>query len=108
MKNSIDYSVIGRRIRDKRKKLCITQDDMSDAIGITKHYISKIENGKVKPTLETLSEIGDYLEMDLSTLITGVSPYENRYLIDEYVELFKSASPDQKNTIISIMKYIVK
>ena len=78
MKESIDYHLIGNRIREKREVLHITQQRMADDLTISKYYISKIENGKVKATLDTLAEIANYLDITVSELISGISPLDNQ------------------------------
>lgn len=107
MKESIDFKLIGSRIKEKRIKLHITQQKMADDLSISKFYISKIEHGKVKATLETLAEISNYLDIDFGFLITGVSPLSNDYGTNEFYSLFKQASPEQKEKILTIIKTIL-
>ena len=50
----IDYAVIGKRIQLSRQNKGITQEKLAERAGISVVYLSKIENGRVYPTLETL------------------------------------------------------
>lgn len=106
MKESIDFNLIGKRIKNKREHLQITQQKMSDDLSITKYYISKIENGKVKATLETLADISNYLDISLSELINGISPMSTDYGIAEYIDIYYHATPEQKRMILDIAKTI--
>ncbi|MCR0613019.1 helix-turn-helix transcriptional regulator [[Clostridium] innocuum] len=106
MKESIDFKLIGLRIKNRREQLHITQQVMSDNLSISKYYISKIEHGKVKATLETLADIAHYLDMSISELISGTSPLQNEYCVSEYVEIYNKATPEQKNMILDIAKTI--
>ena len=53
----IDYTLIGKRIQPQRLETGITQEKLAEQVGISVVYLSKIENGRVYPTLETLSNI---------------------------------------------------
>lgn len=107
MKESINFKLIGSRIKEKRIQLHITQQQMADDLSISKFYISKIEHGKVKATLETLAEISNYLEIDLSFLITGTSPLNANYGTDDLYTLFNQADSKQKEKILAIIKTIL-
>ena len=106
MKESIDYHLIGNRIREKRELLHITQQKMADDLTISKYYISKIENGKVKATLDTLAEIANYLDITVSELISGISPLDNDYHVSEYMEVYQAASSKERQMILDISKTI--
>lgn len=43
----------GKIIEDARKNTHLTQDELAKLIGSTKSYISRIENGKTDPKLNT-------------------------------------------------------
>lgn len=54
----LDYAAIGGRLQARRKELGITQEDAAERAGITVVYLSKIENGRVHPTLDLLDRSG--------------------------------------------------
>lgn len=108
MNDSIDFKLIGKRVREKRELLHVTQQAMADDLSISKYYISKIENGKVKVTLETLAEIANYLGTDISNLLSGSSPLNDNYSNTEILEVYHKATPEQKNMILKIAKTIVE
>ena len=56
----------------RRKELGITQEDAAERAGITVVYLSKIENGRVHPTLDLLDRLCCVLEYDLARAFTGV------------------------------------
>ena len=72
----------------------------------SKYYISKIENGKVKATLDTLAEIANYLDITVSELISGISPLDNDYHVSEYMEVYQAASSKERQMILDIAKTI--
>lgn len=60
---------IGAQIRNIRLKQKLTQQEVADLCGFTKGMLSKIENGKVTPSLATLSKISKILGVRVSTLL---------------------------------------
>ena len=58
--STVDYALIGKRIKAKRTELHITQEQMASDLNLSTFYISKIENGKCTPTLDTLSVLANY------------------------------------------------
>lgn len=70
----LDYAAIGGRLQARRKELGITQEDAAERAGITVVYLSKIENGRVHPTLDLLDRLCCVLEYDLARAFTGPLP----------------------------------
>lgn len=103
----IDYCMIGIRIKQKRNEKNITQEQLAGDLSLSTFYISKIENGKCTPTLETLALIANYLEMDLSYLITGTSKLEDSYYINQLSQIVSRASKKQLNLIIRLAKAVL-
>jgi putative transcriptional regulator len=60
---------IGQRIIELRTQKGWSQSDLARACSKDRQAIEKIENGKVNPTLFTLAEIADALEVSLSKLV---------------------------------------
>ena len=49
-----EKQLLGRRIKQLRAKLGLTQDSLAERVQISPKYLSNIERGKENPTLETL------------------------------------------------------
>jgi len=52
---------IGKLIRKVRKALKLTQDKLSESVGVTPKYIQYLEAGKRNPSLKTLRKIAKNL-----------------------------------------------
>lgn len=59
-------SSIGEIIKRKRKELNMTGKQLANLLGISQQHYSRLENGKVKVSVESLYAI---------SFILGVSPY---------------------------------
>ena len=68
----INYNLIGERIAFYRKKADITQAQLSEKIGLTSKYISKLETGNSIPSVETLMELCLALDVKPNDLLFGV------------------------------------
>lgn len=65
---------IAKRIRDKRLEHEWTLDQLAKATGLSKSYLSQIENEEKTPTLGTLTKIAFGLGISAVSLITGEEP----------------------------------
>ena len=104
----VDYKLIGSRIKEIRIKEQLTQDYVSEQAGITTVYLSKIENGKVRPTIDTLSAICDVINCDLGTILLNVASESNNYQSETVVKLFHSCSSDVKPIAIKLLEQLAK
>ena len=71
--DKIDYKEMGKRIKQKRKELNLTQEKLSEILEISPTYISEIERGTGISSLETITKIANVLNLDLDYLILGIS-----------------------------------
>ena len=71
--DKIDYKEMGKRIKQKRKELNLTQEKLSEILEISPTYISEIERGTGISSLATITKIANVLNLDLDYLILGIS-----------------------------------
>lgn len=57
------YEFLGLRIAYYRKLRQLTQEQLSEAVGIESTYVSKIEQGKVGVSLDVVFHISDVLHI---------------------------------------------
>ncbi len=62
------YKNLGKNIKNRRKAFGYTQQDLADKLGISLNFMGKIEVAFSKPSLDTLIEIADKLEISVSEL----------------------------------------
>jgi y4mF family transcriptional regulator len=61
----MSFCDIGKKIKNRRKDLQITQPDLSELAGISVNSLYKIERGVGNPTLEVLRKILDVLGLEM-------------------------------------------
>lgn len=59
----------GSNLRSIRKKKQISLQEIASNVGISKSFLSQIENGKAWPSIATLKEITGYLDISISSLL---------------------------------------
>lgn len=59
---------IGKRVSQERRKKNLTTEKLAYENGISKGYLSDIENGKKLPSIKMLERTADALEVDISVL----------------------------------------
>lgn len=101
---AIDYQAIGRRLQDSRKAQHMTQELLAERVGITVVYLSKVENGRVRPTLELLDSLCNTLGITLSDVLTGVQIQEDDYANERVVALLRSCAPNIKEAALDILE----
>jgi len=101
---AIDYLMIGKRLKEYRINAQLTQEKVAEAANITTVYLSRIENGKVTPTLDTLAVICTVINADLGMVISGCQSDNREYGNDIVLELFRACSPEIKPVALKILK----
>lgn len=69
---NLDYSVLGKRIASRRMERRIKQNALAENIHISNNYLSSIERGKERPSLEIFVDICRELEVTPDYLLLGV------------------------------------
>lgn len=96
----VDYIVIGSKIRQYRIECGITQEDLALQINTSAPYISKLERGIKKPSLEKLSEIAEVLNVTVNDLIY-CTPYPINGSVDPKLQHMISLCPPEKQKMIN-------
>ena len=105
---SVDYKIIGGRIKAKRKAAGKTQEQLAEKLSVTVGYVSQVERGVTKISLDTLSEICSILNCDMSFFITGTVTGQNAYLQDELIDKYSKLDERQKRTILDFIDVYIK
>ena len=66
--NSEFYLKLGQNIKQRRKELGLTQQQLADKMNISLNFMGKIELAFSKPSLDTLIEIAKALDTSVSNL----------------------------------------
>lgn len=82
------YCQVGQRVREHRKAIEITQDELAQHVGLERTSLTNIESGNQRVQLHTLYAIGNRLGCSLSDLLPDEFQPEDlrkRYLENKIV-----------------------
>ena len=65
---------VGKKIRDLRLRRGLTVQQLATASGLSKGFISQVENDHTSPSLTTLADISKALEVSVAYLVTDEDP----------------------------------
>lgn len=99
---------IGENIKQLRREKNMTQDELSELLGVSCQSVSRWENGLCYPDLELLPTISDVFGVTVDKLI-GINEAYERMHVAEYLESYKNAlSCGNVNECIKIAREGVK
>ena len=104
----VDYKLIGSRIKLKRREMGMTQDALAERLSVTVGYVSQLERGVTKISLDMLGRIAAELECDLSYFVSGAAEDQAAYLSDEMFLAFSSLNQKQRRFIIEFIELLKK
>lgn len=106
-KTIVDYALIGRRIRYYRQLRHMTQAQLAEYAGTVDNYISMIESGYKKPSLEMLVSICNVLNITMDVLL--VDNQTTKYLETHSIleELFSDCTKEETMFVIDTMSSII-
>ena len=70
--------MLNKIIKEKREELKLTQEEVAQAIGITRNYFSDIENGRYQPSFNTSIKLIKFLGIDLNLLPSMTEIQDNK------------------------------
>jgi len=62
---------LGQRIRQRRQKLILTQQQLGEAVGLSPQHISAVEQDNRAPSLPSLARLAEELGVSVDYLVTG-------------------------------------
>ena len=105
---ALDYAIVGHRLKKSRIKKHMTQEDLAEKIDVSVAFISRVERGLSHFNLKRLGEVCSLLDVTEGEILNGTSSTSEHYLISEFNEIMKNASPEQQKLIFKIAKTIIK
>ena len=104
---AVDFSIIGKLLKEARNKKGLTQENLAEAMGVSIAYLSKVETGRIHINIERLSQICDVLNITEGEILNGSSNNSNLYLHSEFYKLLKNSSPKKQKLAYKILQVIL-
>lgn len=105
---SIDYKVVGERLKSARVKKGYTQEVLAELVNLSVTFISRIERGSSHINLTRLNQFCELLNITEGEILNGASVSAKNYLSDDLSNLLKSCPPEKIKLVYNVVKAIVE
>ncbi|MBQ7761559.1 MAG: helix-turn-helix transcriptional regulator [Clostridia bacterium] len=105
---SIDYRLIGERIKAERKKRGLTQENLAEKLDVSIGYVSQVERGITKISLDLLAEISAILKCDIASLIVGSAVNSENYIKSDILTEISALDPQKRKLLFEFIKILSK
>ena len=100
----LDYKILGKRIRHYRKRRGYTQEQLGLNINTSGAYISNIERGIKKPSLDNLVSIAETLDITVNDMIM---PMYDELDQEKIGDLLSRCTPSERTRLESSLYEIM-
>jgi len=104
----IDHSEIGVRIAKRRKELKMTQEALTNFIGMSINQLSNIENSHSVPTIETILKLSHALKTTPDYFLLGISKDTTVKTITAIGERAALCTKKQQRLICNFIDLLIK
>ncbi|MEO1561908.1 MAG: helix-turn-helix transcriptional regulator [Pseudomonadota bacterium] len=114
MTHEVDLHV-GRRLRERRTTIGMTQQDLAEKVGVKFQQIQKYESGLNRISASRLWDISTALDCTVASFFIGLD-YDERQPcqvpeepseIDELVKVYSALPPEQREAFAKIAKGMI-
>ena len=99
---------IGKRIKECREKLGLTQDQFAEKIGLSVNYISTVERGGSFPRYEKLIKIINGLEVSADAIFCDVISGSVEYKENEVSRRLSGLPTEEQNRILEMLDLMIQ
>ena len=102
----LDYTAIGRRIRDARKETGLSQEALGEMVGLSTSHVCHMEGGSTKPSLNSLVQVANALHVTMDRLLSDTldMPYDSYK--DDFLAMLQDCSEQEKEYLLQAMLQI--
>lgn len=101
----IDYTAVGKKIREQRKKLNITQEQLAEMCEVSPSYIGHIERGSRNLSMNTAIKLCSALEIGLDFLFLD-SAQDSSEITNCINSALSACSDKQKESFLKTIKIL--
>jgi transcriptional regulator with XRE-family HTH domain len=102
----MDYIALGRRIREERLKMNLTQEKLAEDIDISTAYVGQIERGDRNLTLDKLVLIAKRLGITVDYLLSDSVPVGNTTANNLINQIMHNRSENERLLAVNMLKLI--
>lgn len=104
----MDYRMLGKRIREERLRLNLTQERLSEEIEISTAYLGQIERGERSLTLDKLVKLANRLGVTVDYLLSDSILISSDNQTDRILQLLQDKSIEEKEMAFQVLNTIFR
>lgn len=105
--SEINYVLIGKRIRETRTQMNLSQAALAEMSGLSPRYISHIETARKKASLSSLVNIANAVGISVDEILYGnQTAYTNDYQLD-IILLIENCTPSEKRYLYLLISSVI-
>ena len=102
----MDYKRLGKRIREERQRLNLTQAQLAEAIDISDTYMGAIERGERSLTLDTLVRLVNRLGVTVDYLLSDSVSDNDSNIMNQFKQIIDRQPIKRKQMAINVLRAI--
>ncbi len=99
---------IGKRIKQRREELGLTQEQFAEKAGLTTNYVSTVERGASFPRCEKLITILNTLETSADAIFCDVLNVPTNYQIGRLSQQLTALPPEAQKRIVQMLELMIQ
>ena len=99
---------IGKRIKERREQLGMTQEQLAEKLGLATNYISTIERGASFPRCEKPILLLNGLETSADAIFCDVLDHSTSSRASALSEKIESLTPDAQRRILDMVELMIR
>lgn len=99
---------IGKRIKQRREQIGLTQEQFAEKLGVAPNYISTIERGASFPRCEKLIAIINGLETSADAIFCDVIDHTTEYRASVLSQKLQALPPADQKRILEIVEFMIQ
>lgn len=102
----MNYERLGKRIKQERLRLKLTQAQLAESIDISDTYMGQIERGERSLTLSTLIRLTNRLGVSVDYLLKDYVEIKDDNIVNQFIQLIEFQDDKRKQMAIDVLKTI--
>ncbi len=102
----MDYKRLGKRIREERQRLHLTQAQLAEDIDISDTYMGAIERGERSLTLDTLVRLVNRLGVTVDYLLADSVSDNDSNIMEQFKQIIDGLPLERKQMAIGILRTV--
>ena len=103
----MDRRILGKRIREERTRIGLTQEQIAEYMDVSTTYIGLVERGERAVTLEKLVLLAECFHVTVDSLLREAERQESLDKKEQLLFLWSRAVPEDQDKSLAIMDIII-